>query len=278
MADNIHTSPVLEVHTWRKSRSQKIMNEANMTQRMALGGMQTERDTADRHVGPSRGAEQNRIEIEEEVIFIPIESIILIKYASEVKKGHTEFKNVRLRTPPPPVQLSCCQKISKCCKTFWCCDNSKGQVHTEPEQIMTRVADQEAERKILITIEHLHYSNIDTPSHIRVLGTTDQLEFYKERLRTDTLTFYLLESYDFEQADFDLKRKQASTLCDLVTQLKTMVGHYPDESTLQMIIGKPEIMAIGDPPKETMERLVGPGIITNQLQLAVPIQAIEDVK
>jgi hypothetical protein len=146
------------------------------------------------------------------------ESILAINYSNEIKKGETEYKHVRLRTPPPQVQLSCCQKISKCCKTFWCCDNSKGQVHTEPEQIITTISNKEAERKILITIEYIRYSNIDTPSHIRVLSVPDQFGFFREHLYEDTLKFYLLDNYDLEQADFDLKRTQASTLCRLITK------------------------------------------------------------
>jgi hypothetical protein len=81
-ADSIYTSPVLGVHTWKKSATQRIVNEATMTQRVALGGMQTKRDNADRHLGPLRGAERRRMELEEEVILIPTESIISIKYSS----------------------------------------------------------------------------------------------------------------------------------------------------------------------------------------------------
>jgi hypothetical protein len=55
-----------------------------------------------------------------------------------------------------------------------------------------------------------------------------------------------------------------------------MVGHYPDESTLEMIISKRDNLAIGDPPIETIGRLTGPGRITTSLELTVPIQAIQD--
>jgi hypothetical protein len=71
---------------------------------------------------------------------------------------------------------------------------------------MTTIGDQEAERKILITIEYLRYSNIDTPSHVCVLSIPDQLAFFGKQYYTDTLKFYLLDSYDFQQDDFDLKR------------------------------------------------------------------------
>jgi hypothetical protein len=48
-----------------------------------------------------------------------------------------------------------------------------------------------------------------------------------------------------------------------------MTGKYPDESTLENIITKHEIQVVGDPPKETMERLVGPGIISASLEVTI---------
>jgi hypothetical protein len=69
-----------------------------------------------------------------------------------------------------------------------------------------------------------------------------KLSFIKKKhLHTDILKFYLVDDCDLQQDDFDLKRTQASTICRLVTQLKTIVGHYPDEQTFQKIINKNEI-------------------------------------
>jgi len=253
------------------------INEASMTQTIALGGLQTARDNANLHLAPLRGAERRRIELEGEIIVIPVESILAINYSDEIKKGETEYKHVRLRTPPRPVKLSCGKRCSRwCCATFCCHDYSNKQIQTGPEEIITTISNQEAERKILITIEYIRYSNIDSPSHIRVLSVPDQVAFFKEHFHKDTLKFYLLNSNDFEQADFDLKRMQASTLCRLVTQLKAMVGYYPDEPTLQMIIDKGDNMAIGDPPNETIGRLTGPGMITASLELTVPFQVNEN--
>ncbi len=36
MTGNTHTSPVIEVHTWKKSASQRTTNEATMSQRVAF--------------------------------------------------------------------------------------------------------------------------------------------------------------------------------------------------------------------------------------------------
>jgi hypothetical protein len=275
--DNQYTSPVLEIHICRKSATQTAMNEASLRQRVVLGGMQTQRDTADRHLGPLRGAERRRLELEEDIIIIPIESIISIESSSEVKKEETEYKNVRVRTPPS-VKLSCGKRcIRWCCITFCCYDCFKNQLSMKSEEIITTISNQQAERKILITIEYVHYSYIDTPSHVRVLGTNDQLEFYKGRFRTDPpLKFYLLDNNEYEQTDFDLKRMQAATLCRLVTQLKSMTPRYPDESTLQMIINKPDSLTIGDEAQETITRLAGPARITTGLELTIPIEIIQE--
>jgi hypothetical protein len=64
---------------------------------------------------------------------------------------------------------------------------------------------------------------------------------------------------------------QGSTLCRLVTQLKSMVGRYPDESTLEMIISSQYNLAIGDPPQETIERISDLGRPINRFQ--APVQA-----
>jgi hypothetical protein len=248
-----------------------------MTQRVALGGMQTERDNADRHLGPSRGTERQREEKDAELTVIPIESILSMKYSSEVKKGQTEFKHVRLATPAPFVRPSCCERVCQWCKTFCCCNDSKIQVHTGPEQIIKTISNREAERKILITVDYIHYSNIHTPSHVRVLSVPDQAAFYKEHIDIDTLQFYLLDNHDFEEADFDAKKMQAATICRLVTQLKSMIGHYPDEPTLDQIIGKHGILTIGDPPQGTIQRLDVPRKVNNSSwEAAVPFPAITD--
>ncbi len=256
---------------------QTTMNEASLTRTVALGGMQTERNNADHYLGPSRGAARRRLEIDEETIMIPVESIISMKYSSEIKKGHTEFQRVVLERPQN-VRLSCCQKITGWCnKTFCCCcDNSDRRIHTKPEQVVTTISGEEAQRRILITIEYIRYSNIHTPSHVRVLSALDQATFYKENLHTDILQFYLLDNCDFEQTAFDLKRMQASVLCRMVTQLKAMIGNYPDESILQTIISKHSTLAIGDPPKENLERLVGPGQVSTSMEVSVPFPAIKN--
>ncbi|CAF4282701.1 unnamed protein product [Rotaria sp. Silwood2] len=280
MTDNVYTSPVLEIHTWRRAMTQIAVNEAATTQRIALGGIQTARDTADHHLGPAGGVERRKLELEEEITVIPIESIISIKSASDVKKGQTEYKTLRQKTPVV-IQLSCCERIVRWCnRTFCCCccccDNSNHQINNEPEQIITTISNQEAERKILITIEYIRYSNIHTPSHIRVLPTTDQGTFYKEHLHTDILKFYLLDNIDFEQIDFDVKRMQAATLCRLVTQLKSMIGHYPNEQTLEQLINRQGSLAIGDPPKETIERLLNPGKTVKSLEAPISLTCIKN--
>ncbi len=227
----------------------------------------TQRNTANPRVGALRGAIQRTVDIDEDIIVIPIESIISIKSSSEVIKGETECRNVRVRTPSPPPKVSCCKKILRCCCCGCCC--SKKKVSKRPEEIVTTISDQKAQRKILITIEYIRYNNIHSPSHVRVLTAADQAEFYRQHFYKDILLFYLLNNDVFEQYDFDLKREQASTLCRLVTQLKATVGHYPDEPTLRRIISKPDTLAIGNQADETMGRLTGPATVTTTLELTM---------
>jgi hypothetical protein len=224
---------------------------ATVSQRVALGGLQTERDNADLHLGPVRTVEHHRFELDEEIQCIPIASIISIKYSGETKKEHTEQMHARLKTPPPH-NPSCCKKMSAwCSKTFCCCCNN--QVHIDPERTIAQTVDKKGERVILITIEYIRYSNIDTPSYFDALARTDAAVYYKDHLHTDTLRFYLLNNHDFEQTNFNLKRAQGATFSRLVTQLKAMAEDYPDEPTLEKIISKQEIQVIGDPPQETID-------------------------
>ncbi len=55
-----------------------------------------------------------------------------------------------------------------------------------------------------------------------------------------------------------------------------MIGHYSDEPTLNQIIGKHEILTVGDPPQETIQRLNGPGNANTSWEVAVPFQAIKN--
>ena len=186
-------------------------------------------------------------------------------------KAETELTHVRPRTHSPSVKLSCCEKVGQCCnkyccdcrnkccdwckKCFGCLKKPKKQVYSEPERTIKTFSDQKAERKILIKIEFIPYSNINSPSLIKVLPTNDQYDFYKKYFSPDILEFYLGGNiFDFKATDFDFKRMKALALCRVVTHLKSMVDHYPDEETLEMIVKNEDILTIGDPPKENIER------------------------
>lgn len=69
---------------------QTITNMATISQRVALSGKQTARDDADQRRGPLHKSEHRKIELDEEIQCIPIDSIISIKYSGEVKKEHKE--------------------------------------------------------------------------------------------------------------------------------------------------------------------------------------------
>ncbi|CAF4636902.1 unnamed protein product, partial [Rotaria sp. Silwood2] len=72
------------------------------------------------------------------------------------------------------------------------------------------------------------------------------------------------------------KRMQAATLCRLVTQLKSMIGHYPNEQTLEQLINRQGSLAIGDPPKETIERLLNPGKTVKSLEAPISLTYIKN--
>ncbi len=270
--ENTYTSPVLEVCTWRELRKETTTTQFALSQRVALGGMQTERDKAD-HRGLARGATQRQLEIEEETVFIPVDSILSIKHSSEIRKGHTEYQHI-IQKKPQQVKLSCCDKVKQWCNRSFCCccNNSDKRLHTELPEIRTTIQGEHAERRILVTIEYIRYSNIHTPSHVRALAISDQGAFYRENLHKDTMQFYLMDNSDCKQTDFELKHMQASVLCRLVTDFKAMVGHYPDEPTFQTILKRHDGLAIGEPPKEDIVQLMGLANVTTQLQLAIPLQ------
>ncbi len=239
---------------------------------MPLGGMITERDRRNHHIGPLRGVEHRRLELDEEIQSIPIESLISIKYFSEIKKELKEQIHTRINTPPPRRALSCCEKIIQ-----WLCGgNSNNQVHADPGRIIRQIVDEKGERVILIEIQYIRYSNINSPSYFNALAKTDAEVYYKERFDTVPLTFYLLNNQDFDQTNFDLKRAQAVTLCRLVAHLKAMVGQYPDEPTLNNIINKQAILDIGDPPQEALVHITEPGTTAVQIEIQAPIHNIDD--
>lgn len=204
------------------------------------------------HIGPLRAIEHRQMELEEEIQCIPIESIISIKYTGEIKKELTEQMHAVLEKTTPK-KLSCCGKFNQwCC----CCKTSKNQIHADTGQTISKIVDEKGERVILMTIEYIRYNHINTPSYLNALPSRDAIAFYKEHFHTDVLKFYLLNNHDFDRTNFDVKRAQGAALCRLVTQLKAMVNEYPDDATLETIIRKQEIQAIGDPLQETLHRSI----------------------
>lgn len=255
MSDNTYTCPVLEIHTWTKYTSKVSVPDVYKIQGVTVGRIQTKQDIVNRPPGSSLGSHQYKVDLEEKIIIIPVESILSIKYSSELKKEETESRHIRRNIPSSSIKYSCCEKFRRCCQRTFCCRrDSKKQIYAKSEQIITTNSNQKAERKILITLEYARYSNIDTPSHLRVTSTAFQTNFYDQHFHVDSLEFYLLDNNEFEKTDFDLKRMQGSILCCLVTQLKAMIGRYPDEETLEEIINTHDYFEAGDPPTEKFAR------------------------
>lgn len=243
-ADNSYTCPILEIHTWRKEVIETNLNKVRLSQRMPS-------NTRDDRIGPLRGIEHRQLELDEEIQCIPIESILSIKYTGEIRKQLTEQTHAVLEQITPR-KLSCGEKFQRWC----CCKTMNNQVHTDTGQTISQIVDEKGERVILMTIEYIRYNHINSPSYFNVLPNDDAMNFYREHFHQDVLKFYLLNNHDFDRTNFDVKRAQGATFCRLVTQLKAMVDQYPNDATLETIIRKQEIQAIGDPLQETLNRSI----------------------
>ena len=112
---------------------------------------------------------------------------------------------------------------------------------------------------ILMKITYIRYSNADTPSYLRALPSDASATFLRENFHQETLKFYLLNSKEFEQENYEIKRAQGASLCRLVTQLKAMAPYYPDQPALEQIIVKEQVHAFGDRPQDNLDTLVRVG-------------------
>ena len=140
----------------------------------------------------------------------------------------------------------------------------------QPRPLEIKIGDQTAERRVLITIEYVSYSNIDTPSHVRVLDNQDKFALYKENLAKKTVQFFLLCDSTFEDRDFAVKREQAAALCRLVTQLKMMSGKYPSGKELEQLVSRESRLTMGDPVNESIQSLTGPATTKTSVAITAP--------
>ena len=150
---------------------------------------------------------------------------------------NTEIEEIEL--PLPPRKKGCCDKF-RC----WCCRKKILMKKIQRREIKTET---DAQRVITMNIEYSKYSNIDTPSHTRLLSGQDQLEYYKRTFYPEkTLTFYLVNNTEFDPANFEVRKKEAEVLARTVMQLKAMKGDYPSERELENILDLNYKQTFGD--------------------------------
>ncbi|CAF1552077.1 unnamed protein product, partial [Didymodactylos carnosus] len=197
-------------------------------------------------LGPVSTSKEENMSADEEVIIIPVEDILSIKYTSDIKK-HVKAQDHSRLVPVADTK--------GCCDAFRCCCCKKKKV--EPIRENTIIESKDAQRVITVHIEYSKYSNLDSASNARLLSSADQVAFYKNAFKPDiTLKFYLINNTEFEQANFNRKKEQAENLCRTIMQLKAMkVNNYPNPEELQKIIHQPISEVFGDPLEERVHSI-----------------------
>ena len=166
------------------------------------------------------------------------------------RKVHYDAKDINV-----PEESGC----TLFCDQFrcWCCRREK--LVKKIEKTKT-VEEKEATRVIKIIIECIPYSNLDSASNPRLLNSEQKLSVYKDQFATNKLEFYLINSTEFQQANFTPSRDEAERLCRTVMHLKAMKDNYPSEKQLQDILNQSEKRTFGDEYQEPTLQL--PNILT----------------
>ncbi|CAF0900682.1 unnamed protein product [Adineta steineri] len=243
-SDNKHTCPILAVHTWDKSMQNMrkeiggihIMGTQNNTRNTVM--LDNVNENVERKVG-----------VNQDIEMLPIEDILSIKISTEVKKAVEQEQRVVIQQAPRD-ELTCGQKL----KNALCC---RGPVAQAPEHRIDRTEKRNATRTITVTIERIHYSLIDTPSHLRAVSERRQEQFYDENLRKRTIKFHYLCNEIFDENEYTMHLRQCEDLARLVMQLKAMSNDYPDEAKLQKIVQQNYIQHYGQTLDREIQNLQG---------------------
>ncbi|CAF2057198.1 unnamed protein product [Rotaria magnacalcarata] len=254
--ENVYTCPVLAIHTWDDVCPQPINHTETDNGRAVLSGKHMVKDEVGNRVTSSIKPNIHSKRQMGNIQVIPVEDIISISISTNASKEIEQQASRHLTTLPKAKKRTFCQKIRDCFSAiFCCCCCCHENVHNEPKYLITTNPIEHENRSISVIIEYLHYSHINTPSHIGVLPTSDQMNFYKNRLQFETLEFFLLKNTEFNPVKYAIKRQQGETLCRLVMQLKAMEGNYPDSSQLGEIISEKDVHLFGDDPQEDVPPL-----------------------
>ncbi|CAF1135098.1 unnamed protein product [Rotaria magnacalcarata] len=161
------------------------------------------------------------------------------KIAPSVTTKNIFLVNESNRNPTiEEIPLPLPKQEEPCCSPFrcWCCRVKKliGLVKRKNTS-----GEREARRVIIVTLEYIKYSNLDTPSNTRLLSNGEQLAHYKEKFKLEEqLEFYLFMDTDLNASNFEVKKKEAEDFCRTVMQLKGMRNQYPSENELEQILNQ----------------------------------------
>ncbi|CAF1470949.1 unnamed protein product [Adineta steineri] len=244
-----YTCPILAVHTWDKSMQNVKTEIADLH---ILGTSNKNRNTT--MIANANDNVEFKFGINQEIQMLPIEDILSIKISTEVKKAVGQEKTVAIKQAPKD-ELTCGKKF----KNALCC---KKQVAQAPEHQVTTTEKRNATRTITVTIERIHYSLIDTPSHLRVVSEKRQEQFYDSHLKERVIKFHYLNNEIFDENEYMIHLQQCEDLARLVMQLKAMNNHYPDEAQLQSIIQQNHIHHFGQIVNRDIETLEGTSDVT----------------
>ncbi|CAF1091548.1 unnamed protein product [Adineta steineri] len=195
-----------------------------------------------------------KVGVNQDIEMLPIEDILSIKISTEVNKALEQEQRLVTKQAPQD-ELTCGKRF----KNALCCRRSVAQA---PERQLTKIEKRNATRTITVTIERIHYSLIDTPSHLRAVSEKRQEQFYDENLRKRTIKFHYLKNEIFDENEYTTHLQESEALARLVMQLKAMNKHYPNEDQLKKIIQQNRIHHFGQIVNRDIQTLEGTPDVT----------------
>ena len=257
---NGYSCPILAVHTWKKTQQNKVTETGVLHTVGISGGYSSNINRNTTMLAEAGNKVEFKVGVDEEIQMIPVEDIILIKISTEVKKAVEQKKTAR-RKHKLAEKLTCCQEVKNCCMKNFCCCCHVEKIEQPDFEIMTN-QKQEAARIITVTIEHLRYGLVHTPSLVHVLSEEKKAEFYEKHKKVDTLQFYYLHNETFDEGEYKMQLRDSESLARLVMQLKAMHNRYPDETQLQKMIQQNFSHYYGQKLTEDIPILQGAGEVT----------------
>lgn len=134
------------------------------------------------------------------------------------------------------------------CLRCWCCRKKKLLRLVKRTET---VAEQRAQRVVMMTIEYSKYSNLDSASNARLLSQEQQATYYKDKFEPNSnLEFYLISNTDIDATNFNERKREAEVITRTVLHLKALRNHYPSETELERILNQTKQRTFGDVHEE----------------------------